>query len=55
MVQQHGQKAHYQEMFTYMTDNLQQIHDDWKNKGFPYYPKNEEWRNEIFNQLVGQV
>ena len=35
-----------------MTDNLQQIHDDWKNKGFPYYPKNKEWRNEIFNQLV---
>jgi len=35
-----------------MTDNLQQIHDDWKKKGFPYYPKNKEWRNEIFNQLV---
>jgi len=35
-----------------MTDNLQQVHDDWKKKGFPYYPNNREWRNEIFNQLV---
>ena len=35
-----------------MIDNIQQIHDDWKTKGFPYYPKSKEWRNEIFNQLV---
>ena len=52
MVQQLGQKAHYQEMFTYMIDNLQQIHDEWKDKGFPYYPTNQKWRDEIFNQLV---
>ena len=31
---------------------LQQVHDDWKEKGFPYYPKDEDWRNNIFNQLV---
>jgi hypothetical protein len=39
-------------MFTYMKDNLQQVHDDWKTKGFPYYPTNQKWRDEIFNQLV---
>ena len=27
---------------------LQQVHDDWKEKGFPYYPKDEDWRNNIF-------
>ena len=31
---------------------LQQVHDDWKEKGFPYYPKDEDWRNNIFNQLI---
>ena len=31
---------------------LQQSHDDWKQKGFPYYPTNQKWRDEIFNQLV---
>jgi len=31
---------------------LQQVHDDWKEKGFPYYPKEEVWRNNIFKQLV---
>jgi hypothetical protein len=31
---------------------LQQVHDDWKEKGFPYYPKDADWRNNIFNQLV---
>ena len=31
---------------------LQEVHDSWKEKGFPYYPTNKEWRNEIFNQLV---
>ena len=35
-----------------MTDNLQQVHDDWKKKGFPFYPTNQKWRDEIFNQLV---
>ena len=31
---------------------LQQSHDDWKQKGFPYYPKDKKWRDNIFNQLV---
>ena len=31
---------------------LQQVHDDWKQKGFPYYPKDKKWRDNIFNQLV---
>jgi len=35
-----------------LTDNLQEIHDSWKTKGFPFYPTNEKWRKEIFNQLV---
>ena len=37
-----------------MTDDLilQQVHDDWKQKGFPYYPKDKKWRDNIFNQLV---
>ena len=35
-----------------MTDNLQQVHDDWKKRGFPFYPTNQKWRDEIFNQLV---
>ena len=26
---------------------LQQVHDDWKEKGFPYYPKDADWRNHI--------
>ena len=32
--------------------NIKQVHDDWKNKGFPYYPTDTKWRNDIFNQLV---
>ena len=32
-------------------DLVQQVHDDWKEKGFPYYPKDADWRNNIFNQL----
>ena len=32
--------------------NIKQIHDDWKNRGFPYYPTNNRWRDEIYNQLV---
>ena len=37
-----------------MIDNktLQQVHDDWKLKGFPYYPKDKKWRDNIFNQLI---
>jgi len=35
-----------------MTDNIQQVHDEWKTRGFPYYPTSTSWRNEIFNQLV---
>ena len=31
---------------------LQQVHDDWKSKGFPFYPKDKKWRDNIFNQLV---
>ena len=31
---------------------LQEIHDDWKSKGFPYYPKDEVWRNYIYQQLI---
>jgi len=31
---------------------LQQVHDDWKQKGFPYYPKDKKWRDNIFNQLI---
>ena len=36
-----------------MTDDiLQQTHDQWIDKGFPYYPTDTKWRNDIFNQLV---
>ena len=37
-----------------MTDELilQQVHDEWKQRGFPYYPKDKKWRDNIFNQLV---
>ena len=37
-----------------MTDDLilQQVHDEWKQKGFPYYPKDKKWRDNIFNQLI---
>ena len=33
-------------------DTLQQAHNDWKRKGFPVYPTEQSWRNNIFNQLV---
>ena len=39
-------------MITNIDKILQEVHDSWKEKGFPYYPTNKEWRNEIFNQLV---
>jgi len=31
---------------------LQQAHDDWKQKGFPYYSTDNKWRDNIFAQLV---
>ena len=31
---------------------LQEVHDNWKQKGFPYYPKDKIWRDNIFNQLI---
>jgi len=31
---------------------VQQVHDDWKKRGFPYYPTDENWRNHIYKQLV---
>ena len=27
---------------------VQQVHDDWKERGFPYYPTDENWRNHIY-------
>ena len=36
-----------------MNDELvQQVHDDWKKRGFPYYSTDENWRNHIYKQLV---
>ena len=35
-----------------MPDNLKEAHDTIKSKGFPYYPKDEKWRNNIFNMLL---
>ena len=32
--------------------NIKEVHDSWKQKGFPYYPTDTKWRNEIFNQLI---
>ena len=32
--------------------NIKEVHDSWKEKGFPYYPTDTKWRNEILNQLV---
>jgi len=31
---------------------LQKAYDDWQIKGFPYYPKDEVWRNYIYQQLI---
>ena len=34
-----------------MNDELvQQVHDEWKDRGFPYYPTDENWRNHIYKQ-----
>ena len=35
-----------------MSDTLQEVHDSWKEKGFPFYPKDRRWRDNIFNQLI---
>ena len=35
-----------------MSDILQEVHDNWKEKGFPYYPKDRKWRDNIFLQLM---
>jgi len=35
-----------------MTDILQDTHDYWKNKGFPYYSDKKEWRDKRFNDLM---
>ena len=35
-----------------MSDILQETHDSIKAKGFPYYPTDEKWRNNIYNQLL---
>ena len=31
---------------------IQEVHDDWKEKGFPYYPKDKRWRDNKFLQLI---
>ena len=31
---------------------IKEVHDSWKQKGFPYYPKDKKWRDNIFNQLI---
>ena len=33
-------------------ESLNTIYNDWKTKGFPYYPKDEVWRNYIYQQLI---
>src|SRR6056300_701128 len=35
-----------------MSDIVQETHDLIKSKGFPYYPKDEKWRTNIYNQLM---
>ena len=35
-----------------MSDLLKETHDLIKSKGFPYYPKDEKWRNNIYNMLL---
>ena len=31
---------------------IQEVHDDWKEKGFPYYSTDDAWRNERYEQLM---
>ena len=35
-----------------MSDILQEVHDSWKEKGFPFYPKDRKWRDNRFLQLM---
>jgi len=35
-----------------LSDILQQVHDSWKEKGFPYYPTDENWRKDKYDLLV---
>ena len=35
-----------------MSDILQETHDRWKQKGFPFYSKEKKWRDNIFLQLM---
>src|SRR6056300_1124705 len=35
-----------------MTDIVQDTHDLIKSKGFPYYPEDQKWRDNIYNQLI---
>ena len=34
------------------SDILQEVHNSWKEKGFPFYPKDKRWRDNIFLQLM---
>ena len=31
---------------------IQEVYDDWKEKGFPYYSTDNDWRNQRFEQLI---
>ena len=31
---------------------IQQVYDEWKEKGFPYYSTDDAWRNQRFEQLM---
>ena len=31
---------------------IQEVYDEWQQRGFPYYPKDKEWRNHIYQQLM---
>ena len=32
--------------------NAKQVAQDWKSKGFPYYPEDRKWRDDEFNKLM---
>ena len=31
---------------------IQQVYDEWREKGFPYYSTDDAWRNQRFEQLM---
>ncbi len=31
---------------------IQQVYDEWREKGFPYYSTDDDWRNQRFEQLM---